>query len=294
MFVLERAFPDVIDEVEVVERYQAEGCTTEQAIRRLADLDEIPEADLKQVNDALNFKDKLASEPSETLWAEYRQGQLAKAQADDARRFFNSPDASADFQKWARMPLWTAEEATSLLLGKDPAIVNLESLQRTPEYSPFRKEYDELFDRIQRALAVERIKQPIKPVDLLNWAKETDVEYPKELDKLLRPDHREASYQELLDENAKLRRLVQELEPDPRSGSKRERTNLLRILVAVAKQKYQYNPYKNKNIAPARISADARMCCSEALGAEQILDKLKEATDLLAPQIRDELKKAAE
>jgi hypothetical protein len=39
----------------------------------------------------------------------------------DRCRFFNDPKAAANFARWAKRPCWTLDEATALILGKNPA-----------------------------------------------------------------------------------------------------------------------------------------------------------------------------
>ena len=41
----------------------------------------------------------------------------------DRHRFFNEPEASANFVRWAKRPCWTLDEVTALILGKNPEVV---------------------------------------------------------------------------------------------------------------------------------------------------------------------------
>eukprot|EP01031_Cornospumella_fuschlensis_P007686 gene7686-9515_t len=54
----------------------------------------------------------------------------AKAAAQEAARFYNLPRAQADLEYWCKFDQWTVEEATALLLGKDPLAVNVAALDR--------------------------------------------------------------------------------------------------------------------------------------------------------------------
>lgn len=60
-------------------------------------------------------------------------GQQAKARADEARRFYNAPQAQARFDYWLAMDFWTLDEAVTLLLGKNPQVVNPASIEKDLE-----------------------------------------------------------------------------------------------------------------------------------------------------------------
>jgi hypothetical protein len=51
-----------------------------------------------------------------------------KAQREEAARFYNEPQARADFAHWLSMDFWTLDEAVALLLGRNPAEVNKTSI----------------------------------------------------------------------------------------------------------------------------------------------------------------------
>lgn len=58
-----------------------------------------------------------------------RERRLAeKVTAREASMFFNRPTANADFSYWLMADFWSVEEATALLLGKDPRVVSSKTL----------------------------------------------------------------------------------------------------------------------------------------------------------------------
>jgi len=57
----------------------------------------------------------------------------ARAKADEARRFYNAPEAQAQFDYWLGMDFWTLDEAVALLLGKNPQVVNAASIDKDLE-----------------------------------------------------------------------------------------------------------------------------------------------------------------
>ena len=64
------------------------------------------------------YRDELlekAPEEIQTMYeAEYakeQEEQRAKAEQDEAQRFFNQPDAKADIAHWSKTPYWSIDEA---------------------------------------------------------------------------------------------------------------------------------------------------------------------------------------
>ena len=49
---------------------------------------------------------------------------LAAKQEEERKKFYNQPDANADFDYYCKCPYWTLDEAIALSLGKDPVKVN--------------------------------------------------------------------------------------------------------------------------------------------------------------------------
>ena len=58
-----------------------------------------------------------------------RVEQQAKADREEAQRFFNQPRAKADFEYWSKCAYWTLDEAIALSLGKAPQIVSWEKVK---------------------------------------------------------------------------------------------------------------------------------------------------------------------
>ena len=114
---------------------------------------------------------------------------LATLKKEEEQLFFNQPSATADFIYWAKMPIWSLDEAVALSLGKHPPTVNWESIsmqgeQFLPEalmcsYLP--KEYARRRELVTRAEWAHELSDPVRPVDFLMWAKNIDMTVPTEL-----------------------------------------------------------------------------------------------------------------
>jgi hypothetical protein len=108
----------------------------------------------------------------------------AEAAAKEAAKFYNQPQAGADFAHWAKLEYWTFDEALALLLGKDPRIVSRSAMKRElspgidalflehpAEKSPFLRSYKDLRQLAERASAMQGPR--LRPADVLLWAHQT-------------------------------------------------------------------------------------------------------------------------
>lgn len=112
-----------------------------------------------------------------------RVRQAAMKAKVEAQRFFNAPDAAADFVFWCRAPYWTADEAAALLLGRDPRRVNPATLEqelntpvglifgKRPARSTFHDDFDGL--RIFLPRAAEAAHSRLTPAFVVQWAQQT-------------------------------------------------------------------------------------------------------------------------
>lgn len=175
------------------------------------------------------------------------------------RLFFNQPNAKADFDYWCKMPLWTIDEATALLLGKDPRVVCWKNIYfyampQSPHTKPelFGKEYQNLRNLLSRQYENnEYIK--IVPSELIEWASSIGLTVPETLKKKIEEikKHVITDYKILYEEKClEVEQLKKELQhsQDKRKElvtKTRATTNSNRIpkmaLAVIAKDKYKYN-----------------------------------------------------
>ena len=100
----------------------------------------------------------------------------------DRHRFFNEPEASANFPRWAKRPCWTLDETTALILGKDPEIVDWAHVEPLIGVSPFAARYSNIRRHLMHARANNQLFDPVGPARFLTWARERGVVLPEALE----------------------------------------------------------------------------------------------------------------
>lgn len=102
---------------------------------------------------------------------------------DEAARWFNLPSVAANFQRWAKEPLWTVDEAVALSLGRDPESVTWDEI-KAYSTSSFVAEFARRRGRMARAIAAGDMKLnngAMRPHLFLEWGRAWDVPFPDEL-----------------------------------------------------------------------------------------------------------------
>lgn len=170
-----------------------------------------PNADLPSAERSAEFQawwERHAALPEEELErlvaAERRkeeEEQLAASAVAEKGRFYNRPDAAADFAYWAKMTYWTLDEATALSFGKSPEVVTYKRVEPYARSSingtrkaPFADEYLQRKELVNRAFAWRKLSDPVAPANFLRWAQRSELSLPEDLVKAI-----EASGQALVD-----------------------------------------------------------------------------------------------
>ena len=88
------------------------------------------------------LRGKTSSEIEELVRAEQAaeaEERRRKQETEEKGRFFNSPDAKADFSHWGKLSYWTLDEAVALSFGRAPEMVNWKMVGciQTSLLSPF-------------------------------------------------------------------------------------------------------------------------------------------------------------
>lgn len=137
--------------------------------------EDLPSEAVERVEkEAANFQqklDRLEIEDLERLQREWSQRDQERRLANE---FMDSASAD-DIQYWARMPYWTAEEATALLLGKNPEWANID-IANSVTVIPDSKNYQELLLTISRAQEIGNLPERIRPADVLSWARRIGID----------------------------------------------------------------------------------------------------------------------
>ncbi len=130
------------------------------------------------------YRYELESLPVDQLQSLFESEQakaLADIQHEEEARFFNQPQAKADFYHWSKAEHWSLDEAIALVLGKAPEIVSWDKIKTYVETSPFVKQYSRLRDLADRAKVWEKLYDPVLPPIFLKWAEDNEIAVPAEL-----------------------------------------------------------------------------------------------------------------
>jgi hypothetical protein len=188
------------------------------------------------------------------------QVRAVKLRQEDAKLFFNQPTANADFAHWAKMAIWTLDEALALSLGKNPAVVTADAMSMSGEsyfpeawtLSAFPKEYARRRALVGRAVTagdlplakyedVNGWRSTSRPDQFLAWAANTFDTLPQELvEQVTARGKRVTDLKTVTAERDALAARVAELgvaanapQTDERPVDERERTSLLRVIRAL-------------------------------------------------------------
>jgi hypothetical protein len=181
--------------------------------------------------------------------------EFEKQKRDDYLRDLDEEDyygqnPFADLDYWSRAAYWTVEEATALSFGREPRIVNSDSI---PSPGPFSIEYEKRRDLALRAKEMEKLKEKNPPLDYINWAKQSGIPFSEELETLVL--ERQGPVLK------KLETLVQERQgPDrktrPKSAEKKVTDSLLKMVLGMAAAYYGYDSKKLRSHGPPEVKEE--------------------------------------
>jgi hypothetical protein len=174
---------------------------------------------------------------------------------DEEEHYGQNPYADLDYWSWAAY--WTVEEATALSFGREPRIVNSDSI---PSPDPFSIEYEKRRDLALRAKEMEQLKEKNRPLDYIKWAKQSGIPFPKKLETLVR--RRQGP-------NSKTR---------PKAAESKEITSLLKMVLGLSLALYKYDVVKDARGIPTKIKNDLDLL-SIPLETDTIRKWLNQAID---------------
>jgi hypothetical protein len=122
-----------------------------------------------------------ASDQLTSLYETEMAAALADMQREEGARFFNQPQAKAEFDHWSKAEHWSLDEAIALVLGKAPEIVSWVKIEAYFGTSPFVKQYSRLRDLAERARVWRKLYDPVLPPIFLKWAEDNEIAVPAEL-----------------------------------------------------------------------------------------------------------------
>ena len=219
----------------------------------------------------LEYYNELCDKPAEELEKLLKHERAQEAEEkryvairDDLYHFFSEPEADADFIYWGKMDYWQPDEAIALFSGKDPRVVNWNSIEYLLDRSPFVQEYDGLRDLVERALKSEFLDPKTTPIGWVDWAEEKQITCPTELKEQVEifngPRVAWQAASAVKDEaiekiTAERDDLIQQLNDSKEDLSVREQSTLLKMVLGMAIKKYDYAPGERSGTA-RQISED--------------------------------------
>jgi len=212
---------------------------------------------------------------------------------------FGLPDreelwVNASFEWWARAPFWSADECAALKLGKDPGQISGLDIDQLVRTARFGSTLEHIREEILEAQANKELPERIRPVEFLAWAREHDIRVPAKLEQAVADNGYDVAAlqnqcqrlrrqnQKLLYELDRLRGGVPASKKDvsKKKGdlSSKERSSLLKMVIAMAVTKYGYDPKASRNPA-AKDIADEIHARGMRLDEDTCRKRLREAAD---------------
>ncbi len=91
---------------------------------------------------------------------------------------FPQPQSAADFEYWAKMPVWTLNEAIALSFGKNPDQVDWDLIEIYRKVSPIAQDFWNCRRLVLRYQATGQLSDRTYPTDYIEWAQLTETPIP--------------------------------------------------------------------------------------------------------------------
>lgn len=180
---------------------------------------------------------------------------------------------NARYDHWLKMAYWNNKEATALFAGFEPQLMDKKNLPGNVTVGLyFRLEpHNEAF---KRAVASYELAESDKPIAYVKWSKICGVRIPKQLEALI---------ENVIPPNIP----AQENTSKERALGARERETLLKMIIAMATDKYGYDPTAQKSGGVSRIQS-ALERTGFKFSDDTIRAKLQEAQNFLSPEYSED------
>jgi hypothetical protein len=142
---------------------------------------------------------------------------------------FMHPTYCADLTSWGKLDSWTIDEAGALMLQRDPDAFPWDRVEMLKHRSPMFRQACDFRRAATRAVELQKWKQAVPPVKLLDWATEHGFKFPDELASVVRAQPAPAARDDDFSDD--------KLSP-------REIRSLAKLVTAMAITRYRYDPYK--------------------------------------------------
>ena len=169
----------------------------------------------------------------------------------------------ANFEYWSKMPFWKVLELGCVTLGYDPEPLLRATDEQLAEAEHKRQEIEARCLLAFRAVEMEYLGQQITPKDALAWLDAIQEDVPDELRRWIeampqfqRPKYlgEDKSFTDLFDRLERLEDLTGRANnTENKSDSTRIISNLRKMLLAMAHDKFGYDPDRVRNPAATNI-----------------------------------------
>jgi cell division protein FtsB len=169
-----------------------------------------------------------------------------------------------DTAHWARRAFWSVDECAALVLKRDPDKIRKFELDELIRTAPFGQDLADMRARIDAARKDGRLPLRIRPFEFLAWAREEGIQLRYALEKAIEAcevdlDALRDRHERLREENRHLRYEIDRLkggthrETEKEKASKdltpRERSSILKMVIAMAMELYGHVPGKRGTTA---------------------------------------------
>jgi hypothetical protein len=162
------------------------------------------------------------------------------------------PDSSVDYATWAKMPYWIVDEATAVILARDPNWVDWAKIEPYVKICAFAERFHVIRLLLTRAQQVGHLERKMRPIDVMDWAQRNAIELPPELVSAIGASPVQVS---LRAENEALKQQIKKLRESDQLDP-REKTSLLKIIYSYAVQKGHRS---GRRSAARNISEDSQL-----------------------------------
>ena len=208
--------------------------------------------------------------------------------------FYNRQNAQADFKYWAKVPLWTLDEAVALSFGKNPFLVTWSAVEEYADTSSFAAGFANLRHLVLRAKEAQQLPELVSPDAYIAWAKANNVAFPRELEESVNAfSGQEPDYKALFEETklqlASATDEVARLKAADKPLGGKERNTYHKLLLGLAVACYKYDPSALRSTTAKAIVEDLA-CLNISIDEDTVREKLREAAEEFGDRLprRDE------
>ncbi|MBL4618696.1 MAG: hypothetical protein JKX88_01190 [Marinicaulis sp.] len=162
---------------------------------------------------------------------------------------------------YSKMALWTIDEAVALILDRSPSMLNKKNISKLSRQPKIVSKYNVISIIADRARLAHKLSAFNPPDKFLDWAESVEIEVPAKLDQAVRSKQK-VNWKKRCDELGKeLEQAKAEIDhlkakKQETSISERERESLLKMILGIAMEQYDHDPYAARTETVKNIESD--------------------------------------